>query len=145
MDRADLIRAAGWGVVAYLLHWLLLPFGFFIADLTRLPLGGSLVRVFAHPLRLDSEGAVATVDQGSLLHAQQLAIGIVSTFLGERPLAPDFGIFDPVAVGTSVAEVTAAVDLCEPDLKVVDVTITQVDDQQQVQATVAWDFDGEEV
>ena len=40
---------------------------------------------------------------------------------------------------------TAAVDLCEPDLKVVDVTITQVDDQQQVQATVAWDFDGEEV
>ena len=40
------------------------------------------MRVFAHPLRLDSEGAVATVDQGSLLHAQQLAIGIVSTFLG---------------------------------------------------------------
>ena len=40
MDRADLIRAAGWGVVAYLLHWLLLPFGFFILNLTRLP-GGS--------------------------------------------------------------------------------------------------------
>ena len=103
------------------------------------------MRVFAHPLRIDNDGAVATVEQGSLLQAQQLAIGIVSTFLGERPLAPDFGIFDPVAVGTSTAEVTAAVDLCEPDLKVVDVTITQVDDQQQVQATVAWDFDGEEV
>ncbi len=32
------------------------------------------------------------------------------------PLAPDFGIFDPVAVGLSSAEVVAAVDLCEPDL-----------------------------
>ena len=59
----------------------------------------------------------------------------MSTFLGERPLAPDFGIFDPVAVGTSTAEVTAAVDLCEPDLRVVDVTIRQVEDQQQVAVT----------
>lgn len=97
------------------------------------------MRVFAHPLRLDSEGAVATVDQGSLLQAQQLAIGIVSTFLGERPLAPDFGIFDPVAVGTSRAEIVAAVDLCEPDLTVTGVEIVQVEDTQQVSVTVAWD------
>ncbi len=103
------------------------------------------MRVFAHPLRLDNDGAIATVEQGSLLQAQQLAIGIVSTFLSERPLAPDFGIFDPVAVGTSTAEVTAAVDLCEPDLRVVDVTIRQVDDQQQVAVTVAWDDQGEEI
>ena len=103
------------------------------------------MRVFAHPLRLDNDGAVATIEQGSLIHAQQLAIGIVSTFLSERPLAPDFGIFDPVAVGTSVAEVTAAVDLCEPDLRVVDVTISQVENHQQVNVTVAWDDQGEEV
>ena len=103
------------------------------------------IRVFAHPLRIDNDGAIATVEQGSNDQAQQLAIHIVSTFLGERQLAPDFGIFDPVAVGTSTAEVTAAVDLCEPDLRVVDVTIRQVEDHQQVAVTVAWDDQGEEI
>lgn len=103
------------------------------------------MRVFAHPLRLDNDGAIATIDQGSLVQAQQLAIGIVSTHLGERALAPDFGIFDPVAVGTSRAEVVAAVDLAEPDLKVVDVTIAATDNlMQRVAVTVAWaDYDEE--
>lgn len=103
------------------------------------------MRVFAHPLRLDSEGAFATIDQGSVRQAQELAIAIVSTFLDERPLAPDFGIFDPVAVGTSQAEVTAAVDLCEPDLRVVGVDISQSEGRQRVNVTVAWDDDGEDI
>ena len=46
------------------------------------------MRVFAHPLRLDSEGAVATVEQWSPMQAAQVAVGIVSTFAGERELAP---------------------------------------------------------
>lgn len=96
------------------------------------------MRVFAHPLRIDNDGAFATVEQGSVRQAQQLAIGIVSTTIGERPLAPDFGIFDPVAVGTSRAEIIAAVDLCEPDLRVVDVAITQDEGRQDVAVTVAW-------
>lgn len=103
------------------------------------------MRVFAHPLRLDSEGAVATVEQGSDRQAQQLAIGIVSTLLNERPLAPDFGIFDPTAVGTSRAEIVAAVSLCEPDLRVVDVTLATGNGRQAVDVTVAWDDDGEEI
>lgn len=40
MDRVELIRAVGWGVVAYLLSILLTPFGYFVLDLTRIPLGG---------------------------------------------------------------------------------------------------------
>lgn len=103
------------------------------------------VRVFAHPLRLDGDGQIATVEQGSNDQAQQLAIGIVSTFLGERLLAPDFGIFDPVAVGTSTAEVTAAVDLCEPDLTVLGVEVTQTGGRQAVDVTVAWDETDEEL
>ena len=103
------------------------------------------VRVFAHPLRLDGDGQIATVEQGSNDQAQQLAIGIVSTFLGERPLAPDFGIFDPVAVGTSTAEVTAAVDLCEPDLTVTGAQISQANGRQNVSVTVAWDLSGEDI
>ena len=101
------------------------------------------MRVFSHPLRLDGDGQMATVEQGSDRHAQQLAIGIVSTFLTERPLAPDFGIFDPVAVGTSRAEIAAAVDLCEPDLRVVDTAIRTTDGRQTVTVTVAWRNDEE--
>ena len=62
------------------------------------------VRVFAHPPAPGQRRRVSPPSsRGSLQQAQQLAIGIVSTFLGERPLAPT-GIFDPVAVGTSTAE-----------------------------------------
>ena len=35
-----MIRAVGYGVAAYLLRWLLLPFVFSIIDLTRLPSPG---------------------------------------------------------------------------------------------------------
>lgn len=97
------------------------------------------MKVFSHPLRLDGSGSIATVDQGSVRHAQELGIAIVSTLIGERPLAPDFGIFDPVAVGTSEAEVRAAVDLCEPDLLVTGVQIARSGDRQRVDVTVAWD------
>ena len=103
------------------------------------------MNVLAHPLRLDGNGSFAVVQQGGVAQAQQLAVGIVSTHLGERPLAPDFGIFDPVAVGTSRAEIVAAVDLCEPDLTVTGVEIVQVEDTQQVSVTVAWDIDGEDI
>ncbi|MEZ5119655.1 MAG: hypothetical protein R2686_07105 [Candidatus Nanopelagicales bacterium] len=97
------------------------------------------MRVFAHPLRLDDNGAFATVEQHSLTQAQHLAVGIVSTFVGERPLAPDFGIFDPVAVGTTEAEINAAVDLCEPDLTVLGVDIAgPTDARQSVTVTVGW-------
>ena len=103
------------------------------------------MRLFAHPLRLDNAGAIATVEQGSAVHAQQLTIAIVSTHLGERALAPDFGIFDPVAVGTSQAEIAAAVDLCEPDLTVTGAQISQANGRQNVSVTVAWDLSGEDI
>lgn len=97
------------------------------------------MRALAHPLRLDSEGAFATVEQGGAREARQLAAGIVSTTLGERPLAPDMGIFDPVTVGLSRGEVVAAIGLGEPDLVVVDVAIGRAGDRQSVAVTVAWD------
>lgn len=54
------------------------------------------MRVLAHPFRLDGSGAFATVTQGSAAQAQQIGVAVVSTTLGGRDLAPDFGIFDPV-------------------------------------------------
>ena len=97
------------------------------------------MKVLAHPLRLDGNGSFAVVEQGGPPQAQQLALAIHSTFTQERPLAPDFGIVDPVGTGLTAGEVRAAVALCEPDLTVLDVTITgPTDHRQRVVVTVAW-------
>jgi len=76
------------------------------------------MRVFSHPLRIDPDGSFTTVEQGSARQAQQVAIAIVSTSLTERPLAPDFGIFDPVAVGITRAEVAAALEKLRDTMQV---------------------------
>ena len=103
------------------------------------------MRLFAHPLRLDNAGAIATVEQGSAVHAQQLTIAIVSTHLGERALAPDFGIFVPTEMDTSKTEIAAAVDLCVPGLTVAGAEISQANGRQNVSVTVAWDLSGEDI
>lgn len=97
------------------------------------------MRVFSHPLRIDPDGSFATVEQGSARQAQQVAIAVVSTSLRERPLAPDFGVMDPVGVGVSAAEAAAAVALGEPDLEVIGVTVSPtVESRQPVQVSVRW-------
>ena len=97
------------------------------------------MNVLAHPLRLDGNGGFAVVEQGGLPQAQQLAVAVVSTFTTERPLAPDFGIVDPVGTGITEGEVRAAVALCEPDLVALDVAISgTADARQSVTVTVAW-------
>lgn len=102
-------------------------------------------RVFSHPFRLDGSGAVATVEQWSERQAQEVGLAVVATVVGERPLAPLFGISDPIIAGVEYEQVAAAVDLCEPDLQLVDATIDGPTDSRQVVAlTVAWRTDDEE-
>ena len=102
------------------------------------------MRVLSFPLRIEG-GAFSSVEQGSDRQAQQLAQMIVGTRLRERPLAPDFGIFDPVGVGVSGWEIVAAISLCEPDLQVRDVAISRDGERETAAVTVAWtdeeDFD----
>lgn len=93
--------------------------------------------VLSFPLRVSS-GSLVTVEQGSSQHAVQLATGIFSTVLGERALAPDIGIFDPVGVGVSEAEIVAAVDVADEELIVTGVTIGREADRQRVDVTVQW-------
>lgn len=97
------------------------------------------MRLLSHPLRLDAAGQIVTVEQDSDTHAAELATAILSTVAGERALAPDFGIDDMIAAGGYTAgQVGAAVDLCEPDLEVVEVETGRDGDRQDVIVTVAW-------
>lgn len=102
------------------------------------------MRVLSHPFRLDANGSIVTVEQWSPEQASEVAGAVVSTHLGERSMAPLFGIADPVGVGITAAEARAAVELCEPDLRV-DAAVTDTDSsgRQTVRVAVAWRDDEE--
>ena len=96
------------------------------------------MRVLAFPLRISS-GTFATVEQWSPGEATMIAAAIVATRLRERPLAPDFGVMDPIGVGVSGAEVAAAIALGEPDLEVLGVEVAATADARQpVSVSVRW-------
>lgn len=79
----------------------------------------------AHPFRLDSAGSAAIIPQGGKRHAVEVVRHIVSCRVGERSLAPVWGLADPLADGVDEADIRAAIDLCEPDIVVSGVTLTQ--------------------
>ncbi len=95
------------------------------------------MRVFAHPFRLDGSGSVATVEQGSALQAGQIAEAVVSTVVGERRLAPDFGVPDPAGTGMSAEGIVAAMGICAPDVAVSDIGVSGGVDQV-VTLSVTW-------
>lgn len=103
------------------------------------------VRVFTHPLRLDGTGSVTTVEQWTDMQAQQLGVAAVATVLGERELAPDFGMPDPIAAGLETEAVAAAVDTADPDLVLESVTITgPVNNRQIGMLSVGWKPDADD-
>lgn len=97
------------------------------------------MKVLAFPLRLGADGAFASVEQGSAAQAEQLARVVLCTVVGERALAPDFGLLDRVGVGLSAGEVRAAVALCEPGVVVDSVTVGVRGDRQRVEVSVGWE------
>ena len=102
------------------------------------------MRVLAHPFRLDGSGSVASVEQWGTAQLQQLVAAIVSTSVGERPLAPLFGITDPAGRIVSADEVRAAVELCEPDIRVVSASASDpVLGVQSVRVEAVWADDEE--
>lgn len=102
------------------------------------------MRVISHPFRLDGNGAVATVEQWSDAQCQQITQAIVATVRGERALAPVFGLADPVGRTLSPDEVRAAVELCEPDIRVTGVEVLPpVGGRVSVKVSSAWRADEE--
>lgn len=96
------------------------------------------MRLMSHPLRLDSEGGIVTIDEGSDRQAAELAGVVTATIAGERALAPEYGLPDPTATGVSADVVAAAVSRCEPDLIVTSSGIESKDSAATVRLSIAW-------
>lgn len=77
-----------------------------------------------HPFRLDAAGSVGVIAQGSTQHALEAARHVVSCRVGERPLAPLWGLADPLADGVDEADIRTAIALCEPDVALSYVDLT---------------------
>lgn len=86
------------------------------------------------PLRLDSQGHIVTVTQGSDEHAAELVAMLALTRKGERPLAPDFGITDPTFGALDSAELAVAVATFGPE----GVRVAVADEQQIDESTRAY-------
>lgn len=97
------------------------------------------MRALSHPIRLDSAGAMVTIDDGSDRHAAELGGVVIATGVAERSLAPEYGMPDPTASGVSGDLVAAAITRCEPELAVTSTTVAASgNDSTTVQVSVIW-------
>lgn len=71
---------------------------------------------FSHPFRFGTSGAVATVDDRSDAGIAQDIAALVLTHLGERVLAPSFGIPDPAFSDIEPSQLAAAMSVYGPDV-----------------------------
>ena len=88
------------------------------------------MRLLSHPFRL--EGArVATVEQGSVESDTELVAKLMLTKRGERPLVPMYGCLDPAFDHYDLNDVQFGVTLFGPNVEIVSLTATYLDDHTQ--------------
>lgn len=91
-----------------------------------------MAEILSHPFRLDPNGQIVTVTQGTdQENAERLAV-LIQTIQGERPLSPGFGIPDPAFSGLRAGVVTAQVAKYGPAVKIESVTSTVVGNETDV-------------
>ncbi len=97
------------------------------------------MQLISHPMRLDSAGAVVTIDDTSTRAAAELAGHVLSCLRGERPLAPIYGVRDQASGDVSADAVAGAIAVCEPEITVTAITLTETAmDRVRVQVDVEW-------
>lgn len=97
------------------------------------------MQLISHPMRLDSAGAVVSIPDDSARAAAELAGHVVSCLLGERPLAPIYGVQEAAMSGVSATVVASAIALCEPEITVTAISVTDTAmDRVRVQVDVEW-------
>lgn len=87
--------------------------------------------LISHPFRLEANGAVATVEDGTEEAAAEGIAVLVLTRRGERDLVPGFGMIDPTFDELSVAELNVGLAEYGPDVIVTDVAITYPTDRTE--------------
>lgn len=101
------------------------------------------------PFRLTAAGQVATAPYGSEQEVNDAIASIVLTDIGERPLAPGFGITDPVSQAINDVDMGSDIQAALSSFGFEDVSITDaaVSPQGSGRASVLvnWDRDEPEV
>ena len=72
--------------------------------------------VLAFPFKLNQDGSVAKVVQGSSAHQAQQIAALIRTRTGELDLAPGYGIVDATFGRTQPGEIEASLNLYNPDI-----------------------------
>lgn len=94
--------------------------------------------ILAYPFNITPAGNAAVVPQGGDEEAAQTVEVIISTVIGERPMAFNFGIPDPAFVGLETADIDIVLkDFDLEHIEIEDVRVEWPTEQTQ-QASVAW-------
>ena len=97
--------------------------------------------VISFPFTLTTTGAVATVAHGSDAYVDQAIAKLVLTNIGERPMAPDYGVPDPTFGELHIGDVQAGVTMFgPPGVRITAVESTPYSDTQSV-ANIAWAYE----
>lgn len=87
--------------------------------------------LISHPFRLERNGAVAAVEDGTdEAHAEGIAI-LILTRRGERDLVPDFGLADPAFDGVTLADLNVGLIDYGPPVEVTDFAVEYLSDRVQ--------------
>lgn len=101
--------------------------------------------VLSFPFRLTTTGAVATVEHGSDAEVDEAIAVLVLTNVGERLMAPDFGVPDPAFAELHIGDIQAGLTSFGPaGVRATSLDMQPANDTQAV-AQINWsrDFEGE--
>ncbi|ALY10298.1 baseplate wedge protein [Arthrobacter phage JKerns] len=97
--------------------------------------------VLSFPFRLTTTGAIATVAYGSDAFVDEAIAKLALTNIGERPMAPDYGVPDPTFAALHIGDVQAGLTAFGPTgVRVTSVEMQPFSDTQSV-ASIAWAYE----
>jgi len=88
--------------------------------------------VLAFPFKLNQDGSVAKVVQGSSAHQAQQIAALIRTRTGELDLAPAYGIVDATFGVIQTGEIEASLNLYNPDITIESVNSLIKDNGQEI-------------
>lgn len=90
-----------------------------------------MARLISFPFRLNNNGEVTTVEDGTEdYYAEELAV-LILTKPGERILVPEFGLTDPAFGNFDEVELEGKIDIFGPPIRLTDITTEFVDATQE--------------